>query len=61
MRESWLEKTTAFLDDATAWLWELFEKDMAMTESILHRTEALFVTIESKVPSGLRRIFGGRR
>jgi hypothetical protein len=51
------ETLVNFLDAATAWAWKMFEKDMAMTESILHRTEALLVTIESRVSPALRRFF----
>ncbi len=43
------EKLTQMFDVATQFLWETFEKDMAMTEAVISRTEAVFATIEEKI------------
>ena len=39
------EKITAFMDDAAAYLWQQFEKDMELTHAILDRTEKMWERI----------------
>jgi hypothetical protein len=49
MIESWMEKWNELLDQAAEFAWGLFEKDLALTEKILDRTEEIFVSIEQKL------------
>jgi hypothetical protein len=58
MFNDFMDKVSEGLDRCAAFAWELFEKDLALTESILQRTESIFATVESKLPTSVRRFFG---
>jgi hypothetical protein len=42
MFDAFLDKMTLWLDDATDFIWHLFQKDLEMTEAILARTESVW-------------------
>jgi len=44
-----MEKIQSWLDAASRALWRAFEKDLALMESFLDRTEAVFTIIETKL------------
>ena len=59
MLDRMTDAVNSWMDDAAQFAWELFEKDMAMTERILDRTEAWIGAIEQRIPKDLLRKFRG--
>ncbi len=47
-------KVQVLLDAAAGVVWRAFERDQALMESLLNRTEAILVTIENKLFRGPR-------
>ncbi|HVO32569.1 MAG TPA: hypothetical protein VMU17_01560 [Elusimicrobiota bacterium] len=57
MLDKLMDNVNATLDSLSSVMWGLFEKDMATLERILKGTEWLLATVESIIPSGLRRMW----
>jgi len=48
MLDTMLDRLTVYLDAAAAFLWRMFEKDMALTESVIRHTETLYDVLFKK-------------
>ena len=55
------EKISDLLDQFGSGVWALFEKDVAMLESLFQRTENFILAVEARAPESLRKLYRNDR